>query len=352
VHDEQRPGPLPLEGTQFAPPPRRRRRRLLEGCVWLVCLLAIAGTVAGVHDAMVPEGPRWMRLAPPIPCLFGDPFGGKRVVALLLVGTDQENTLCDTILVALVDRRTKRIGLLSFPRDLYVTPPKGSPMKINAVVGSRVNAKGSLKQGLELLCETMRSEFGIVVDGYARIDVKAFQQVVDAVGGVDVTVPKGPHGKGLHYQDASQKLDIDLNPGPQHLNGTQAMGFVRWRQDNCSAHHGDGDIGRTKRQQDFLKAVTAKVAAKMKASKLSAARTALDMAGIAHRNTTTNLTLGQIRAIASLAREVDRSGIVAKTVPTGASKMIHGQFAFPPDPAGTQKAVKGILAELAGAPSP
>jgi polyisoprenyl-teichoic acid--peptidoglycan teichoic acid transferase len=267
------------------------------------------------------------------------------------VGTDQENTLCDTILLALVDRRTKRIGLLSFPRDLWVSAPKVGAMKINAVVGAKVNSKGSLKQGLELLCETLRSEFGIVVDGYARIDVKAFQQVVDAVGGVDVTVPKGPHGKGLHYRDASQKLSIDLDPGPQHLSGAKAMGFVRWRQDNCSGHHGDGDIGRTKRQQEFLKAVTAKVAAKMNASKLSAARTALDMAGIAHRNTTTNLTLSQVQAVASLAREVDRSGIVAKTVPTGASKMIHGQFAFPPDSSGTRKAVKDILAELAAAPS-
>ncbi len=345
MHGLERLGPLAPEQLEDTPPPRRRRRRLFEGCLWLVCLFAIAVTVGAVHDRLVPTGPRWLRAVPSVPCLFGDPFGGRRTLALLLVGTDQEGRLTDTIIVALIDRKTKRIGLLSFPRDLYVKTPDGPSCKINEVLSRHMNGKRDLKQGLAYLVKTIRQDFGIAVDGYARIDVKAFQQVVDAVGGVDLTVPKGPTGNGLHYRDSSQNLHIDLKPGPQHLNGYQAMGFVRWRQDN--AHRGDGDIGRTQRQQAFLKAVTAKVAERMKASKLAATKTAVEMAGIAYRNVTTDLSLSQVQAIASMAREVDRGGLVAKTVPTGPGRMARGMFIFDPDPSATQAAVKEILAQLA-----
>lgn len=327
-------------------PPMRRRRGCFEHLLRLVCLLALAAVVAAVHDAVLPAAAPWFRL--PLG-LGGDPFAGKRVVSVLLVGTDQEAGLSDTIMVAWIDRHTKRAGLLSFPRDLLVRPPSGGSTKINAVVRLGQGAK-DMKKGLTTLRQTLRDDLGIETDAYVRLDVKAFAQVVDALGGVDVTVPKGPSGKGLHYRDSSQNLSIALDPGPQHLDGKQAMGFVRWRQDQRG--RGDGDIGRTKRQQEFLAAVAKRAAERMSSGRVLAARTALSLAGIAHRNTTTDLSLEQMAAIVRLARELDRGGIVAKTAPTAGQRTANGQFVFDPDRAGIREAARSIVQQLAEEPVP
>ncbi len=334
--------------------PRRRRFLASEALVWVLCLAATAVTLNAVRDALA---------NPPQNATGGaagfaasdsvDPFHGKTTVQLLLVGTDQEAGLCDTIMVAFINRRTQRIGLFSIPRDTLVELSNGEHCKINAVLNLTEGSKHDIAKGLVALEKSVNQLLGIRIDAYVRIDVKAFKEVVDAIGGVDVTVPPGPHGNGLHYDDREQHLNIHLQPGPQHLKGYDAMGFVRWRKDNCPQEHcsdgagAAGDGSRMKRQQQFLQAVTSAVAGKLRANKLEATKTALDLARIACRHLTTNLTLGQVQAIAQMARAVDVAGIDAQSAPLARSNTdsAHG-FYYILDEAQAGEAVRNIVTDL------
>ncbi|MCX7597988.1 MAG: LCP family protein, partial [Armatimonadetes bacterium] len=84
---------------------------------------------------------------------------------------------------------------------------------------------------------------------YVHCDFDTFVKAVDILGGVDIEVPDVEgRGRGMNYDDNWGNLHIHLKPGWQHLDGYQAMGFVRYR-------HGDSDIMRSRRQQQFVRAV-------------------------------------------------------------------------------------------------
>src|SRR5205807_9350050 len=103
--------------------------------------------------------------------------------------------------------------------------------------------------GPELTNETIQQAFGVSADAWVVLNFEGFQQIVDAIGGIDVDV-----SKKLDYDDNWGNLHIHLKPGYQHLNGYQAMGFVRMR-------HSDSDEMRSKRQHEFMEAMRSKVKA-------------------------------------------------------------------------------------------
>jgi polyisoprenyl-teichoic acid--peptidoglycan teichoic acid transferase len=321
--------------------------------IWVLCLTSTTLALLAARDAIV---------NPPVRLENGDFDDGsasagvtgrsKTNLAILLVGTDQDTgVLTDTILIAFINRKTERIALLSLPRDLQIEMRDGTHQKINEVA-SRVGGK-DMRKGLDALEQTVNHTFGIALDGYARLDIKAFQQIVDRLGGIDVDVPPGPHGEGLQYDDSEQNLHINLKPGPQHLNGYDAMCFVRWRHDNrgnISDGNAAGDLGRMQRQQQFLQAIAAKVASKMGANKLEAAKTAMALAKSTYDNLTTNLKLSDVQAIAQMARAVDTAGIDAGTAALkGQGTLPGGGFVFLPDVEGTQALIGQFQGELAQA---
>lgn len=326
--------------------PRKRRVRTVEVLVWVICLSLMAVVGLAIRDAQTAPEKRVLPGVQVLGMILGaDPFQGKSQLTLLLVGTDQTNDLADTILLAFVDRETKRIGLLSFPRDLRVTTPGGGAMKINAVIPNTIASGGDLREGIHVLAQTLRHTFGVVVDGYAQIDVQAFVEVIDRIGGVEVEVPPGPRGDGLHYDDSYQNLHIHLKPGRQRLMGYDAMGFVRWRQDRSG--RGDGDSGRMARQRELLQAVASQVAAKLRQKDLEAASVAANLAATAHNHLGTNLDVPQIAAIAAMAREVDMAGITAQQVPVADEGIGEdGAFYFYPAPQETRAVVRRMWAEL------
>ncbi len=155
---------------------------------------------------------------------------------ILLMGSDrregQTNSRSDTLMIAFADTNTKTVRLLSIPRDTYVTiPTSGERTKVN-----HAYAYG----GVDLSKATLESNFGITVDYYVDIDFQGFADVIDAIGGVTIDVPKK-----MYYPAEG----IDLEAGLQKLDGTQSLEFVRFRSDAL------GDLGRIERQQDFMKAL-------------------------------------------------------------------------------------------------
>ncbi|MEK5230788.1 LCP family protein [Lysinibacillus sp. FSL K6-0232] len=169
-------------------------------------------------------------------------------VSILFVGVDDsdkreqgsENSRSDALILATLNNKTNTVKMLSIPRDSYVYIPKvGYKDKI-----THAHALG----GTLTTIETVEELFDIPIDYYVRMNFNAFIDVVDALGGIEAEVPYE-----LHELDEFDKFTINLEPGLQHLNGSEALALARTRKQ-------DSDIERGKRQQEILSAIIKKVA--------------------------------------------------------------------------------------------
>ncbi|MCC5625811.1 LCP family protein [Nostoc sp. CHAB 5715] len=144
--------------------------------------------------------------------------------------------LSDVMLLLKFDPETKKIIMLSVPRDTRTEIEGYGVKKINSA-----NVDG----GPALTARTVSNLLGGAgIDRYVRINVLGVGKLIDALGGVTVYVPKD-----MKYQDDSQHLYINLKAGKQHLNGDQALQLLRFRHDEL------GDIGRIQRQQMVMRAL-------------------------------------------------------------------------------------------------
>ena len=163
----------------------------------------------------------------------------KDKATIMIMGVDERADdvgRSDTLMVATIDPAKKETALLSIPRDTRVAIPRNGYDKINAAY-----AYG----GEKLTQRTVEDFLGIRIDHYVIINTHAFQKIVDAIGGIDINVEKR-----MYYEDPWDDdggLIIDLRPGIQHMDGKTAVTYVRYRDE-------EGDIGRVRRQQKFMKA--------------------------------------------------------------------------------------------------
>lgn len=140
-------------------------------------------------------------------------------------------------------------SLISLPRDSYVTIPEFKGSESGKTFASRgqnkLNAAYSI-DGPTLLVRTVEYNTGLHIDHYAEIGFAGFAGLVDAVGGVELDIPRDINDKnsGLH-----------IKKGKQTLNGDEALAFVRQRYQEA-----EGDLGRTKNQQKFLAALAGQTA--------------------------------------------------------------------------------------------
>ena len=182
----------------------------------------------------------------------GFQYGISRPINLLVMGVDRNleaddgspevfNSRSDTMLLVRLNPESNQVNILSIPRDTRVDIPDILDRKINAA-----NLHGGAELATQVVSTTLNN---VPIDRYIRISTDAFREIVDVVGGVEVFV-----SKPMVYEDQTQNLKIDLEPGLQTLNGDQAEGFVRYRNDEL------GDIGRTQRQQVLLKALQKRLA--------------------------------------------------------------------------------------------
>lgn len=165
----------------------------------------------------------------------------KDEVLFLMMGVDAKDvkkskgTRTDTMMLFRVNFETGEINLLSLPRDTRVLI-RGKEDKLN-----HAHAYG----GSELSIETVRDFLGIDLDYFVKVDYKIVQDVVEAIGGVEIDVPQR-----MYYNDptADPPLKINIHPGLQILDGPNAHDFLRYR-----SGYNDGDIGRIGAQQYFMK---------------------------------------------------------------------------------------------------
>lgn len=229
-------------------------------------------------------------------------FPGVRSLNVLVLGVDRDldnkrrpmktNGRSDSILMAHVDFVSRTIHALTIPRDTAVNIPGRRGIH-------KINAAHSFG-GPPLTIETIQAVFGIPTDAYVTINFDGFCKVVDAIGGVDINVEKR-----LKYDDNWGGLHVNLYPGYQHLNGYQAMGYVRMR-------HSDSDEMRSKRQHAFLEAVRVKL--KHPSTFLRLPGAVDQLADSLKRSP--NLSEDQMFALANFARSLPKENVHLETLPS------------------------------------
>lgn len=231
---------------------------------------------------------------------------------ILLLGLDGRKGAygrSDTIILASIDGTTKKVTLLSIPRDTRVKV-KGAWDKINAAF-----AYG----GEELAQDTVHDFLGVEIDRYAIVDFNSVVKLADLVGGVEVDVP----------QRMYVPLEgINLQPGKQQLDGKAVLAYCRYRGTS------EGDIGRAKRQQEVLQLVAKKVLTGKNLTQLP------DLFEIVKENVETDMTVKEMGALARMAPDALEKGINTIVLP-GKNKKIDGLWYWEPDLA----ALKEMLQE-------
>jgi LCP family protein required for cell wall assembly len=247
------------------PPARRRRASRLHPvrliALTLFCLL-LSGTagaaayffpvvVAGVgqtgQTVIVPPSPT----AGARPVAAATPSPGSAFTVLLL-GSDDDGKnpapLTQSMILIRVDPVSKHVVMESIPRDLWVPLSTGGSAKIDAAY-----AYG----GTAAAIATVQRNFHVHIDEYAWIGLKGLIKLIDLMGGVDVNV-MNPVLDDQYPNDIDVKYlygyaRVAVLPGPQHLDGTHALEYVRSRHNDIN-----GDFGRSARQQEVLLALKAK----------------------------------------------------------------------------------------------
>ena len=197
----------------------------------------------------------------------------------LLLGTDDGNGNADTIMVVSFDTRNSKVGVISIPRDTLVDEPR-KVKKINGAYGIG---------GVQELKEEVSELVGFPIDHTIKVDLAAFVDLVNELGGVDFYVPCD-----MSHNDGAGFI-IDLKEGQQTLDGHQALQLVRFRG------YASADLGRIQTQQNFLIAMAKKT---LKASNLGKID---EFAKIFNRYVETDLSVTDIIYFASQALYLDFS---------------------------------------------
>lgn len=239
---------------------KRRRKWVLR--VTLLTLFLVVGVggyfafhlVSAVSDAHKP-------LERPKSDLRDEAASIDEPFTVLLLGIDAQggegNFRPDTMMLLSINPKTKSMKMLSIPRDTYVEIPNrnGGKDKINAVPSY------AMRQGIDPvqnIVETVEKFLNVPVDHYTSINFKGFVEIVDAVGGVDVEVPFD-----FWEKRAGKNERFYFTKGPMHLNGEEALAYVRMRKRDKM-----GDLGRNMRQRQVLQDVAEKASSFKNISKM------------------------------------------------------------------------------------
>lgn len=237
------PDPTDPDERRAKRPKRRHRIKRVVITTLIVLLLAV---IAGI-----------IFIGYNLTKLSVNPFGfgsltadsnGRTNILILGIGDPGHagEDLSDSMMLLSIDKPGKQVAMISIPRDLQVSIPGYGISKINAA-----NSVG----GHALAEQTVSSTLNIPINYYITIDFSGLEQLVNAVGGIDVTVTQplvDPEYPCSNNQ--AEACGLDLQPGNYHMNGAQALEYTRCRKGTCG-----NDFGRDARQQEVLQKLRAKI---------------------------------------------------------------------------------------------
>jgi LCP family protein required for cell wall assembly len=251
-----------------------------------------------------------------------EPGDGERI-NVLLVGVDKRarriENLTDTMMVASLDPVGRTVSMVSIPRDLVSTPLGNGDTfgpKLNSLMSfADRNSKDFPAGGMRTLEDAVGTLLGIPVHYYASLDFAGFIKIVDAVGGVDVTVAKGfddPTYDGYRIGERG----FSITAGQHHLDGAAALAYARSRK-----ALGESDFTRQARQQQIIVALRDRVA--RGGSLLFQLPDLLDAVGQTIR---ADVPVSRLPALAAILEEVGKSDVTSVVIRAPLVKSRNTQF--------------------------
>lgn len=316
---------------------RRKRRLVMSGVVALVAVLLVAATAWFTYQRGM-RGLGLSRRTGPVVSSVDRPDDGAGAdeaestrLNVLVIGTDEapDNIgRTDTMMLVSYDPATGEIGVLSIPRDTRVQIPGRSGFH-------RANTAHAYG-GPSLAVRTVSQLLNVDIDHYVVVNYAAFEEVVDALGGVTMVVERP-----MRYDDFAQGLHIDIKPGLQVLNGEQALHYVRFRADRL------GDIslvdparevydGRVKRQLDFVQAVASEALSWKTLPKLP------ELAPKLFATVRTDISYDRALALLVTLRNVENPTVDVAVLP-GTSDVIGGASYWVHDPVRTRSVIDRVI---------
>ena len=274
----------------------KKERRILPMVLLALCFLASAAAGAllassGLFDLDLKKDPIQQidRIN-----FDADLIKAKDKTTILIMGVDirkDDVGRSDTMMIATVNPKSDTASLLSVPRDTRV--------RISGYGYDKINA--AFAYGGEPLAErTVENFLGINIDHYIVIDTSSFVKIIDAIGGIDIDVEKR-----MKYEDPwddNGGLVIDIYPGLQHMDGKKAVTYVRYRDS-------EGDIGRIKRQQQFMAACMEKIMSPSFIPRIPAVLHEVFEA------VNTDMTTRQLLELAGSLKDAQENGLATDMVP-------------------------------------
>ncbi|GCE05387.1 LCP family protein [Dictyobacter aurantiacus] len=255
---------------------------------------------------------------------------------ILLLGSDNDqkyvfpNVLTQVMMVVHVDTIKNTVTMVSIPRDSWVSVPDGMGMhKIDQAFSLGVQESGKFEDGVRLARQTVEQDYGIHIDRYAWVGLDGFAKVIDTLNGIDINVDH-PVVDDAYPNDVGASSDpndhnaykrLYLTPGPQHLNGQEALEYVRSRHSDLV-----GDLGRTQRQQQVLEALKLKLNVSTLIQNFSSLLN--DLSGSVY----TDFNENEMLAFANYGRTLLNKPIDHLTLGTGQGSQDYGDLATIYDP--------------------
>jgi len=205
-------------------------------------LMESQGFAETFEGDLITEPTEWNLADSPEEIIYSDD-----IINILLIGQDtrdaKQKGLTDTLILCTVNTQTKRLVMTSFLRDMWVQIPG----KSGGTYGERINTAYPVG-GLDRLLNTLKINFGVQVDHAVEIDFSGFQQIVDALGGVEIELT----AKEAKHMNDQYGWGSRLSEGVRNLNGEEALAYARIRAI-------DSDIQRSNRQRTVLTKLFEKV---------------------------------------------------------------------------------------------
>ena len=292
---------------------KRRRKRILFSIITLMFIFIFAGVIYAYSFI---SGLKTNKLGNGIA-----PSSSKDSINILILGMDVGDTdnqanksirRSDTIMVFNYNPNTKKVHLVSVPRDTMI--------EVDAYLDTgeyqrywKINSAYALG-GEEEITTHVESLLDIDINYIVEVDYNAFRSVVDALGGVDMTIEQD-----MFYDDEEQDLHINFTAGETvHLDGKKAEEFFRWRQNNDGSGFVNGDLDRIKNQQLLMNKLLKKVLSPSIVFK------APNILKVISDNVDTNIPANKLISLGMKVIRLNSSDIIMTTL-QGVPENIYGQ---------------------------
>ena len=303
---------------------------------WPTITAAVGATGHTIHVATptpIPGTPTATLTPTPVPTI---PAGSEAPFTVLLLGSDNDGKFttagsttgfCCTqsMILVRVDPSAGTVTMLSFPRDLYVPIYSGSGRyEEDEKISEAFGFNGGGTNGIDAEIATVENDFQVQVDHYVWIGLQGLINLIDEVGGIDVVASHPVMDDDYPYDVAGSTNPfaadrVAVLPGAQHMDGVEALEYVRSRHDDLSE-----DLGRTVRQQQVL------VALRQKLAQLSIGDIN-NIAAALSGQVLTDVSLTQFPLLLGLAKDIDAGNIQHVFLTQFSGATVNGEDVEEPD---------------------